>query len=328
MSRSVLVTGGAGFIGSHLVRQLIGSGYDVHVLDPYATPQALPAGVICHQGSILDDAALEKAMAGRNQVFHLAANARLWARDPAIFDAINHQGTKRVIMAAKKAGVRRLVATSTALILRDWRDRDPSPIAETDPKPALQGMAGPYSRSKWHADEALRRAMGDGLEVVILYPTVPIGSPNGFITEPTEMLKGFLFNPPPAYLKTALNLIDVAQTAQAHRIAAEKAPANSRFILAGETIEFQDLLAILHHISNKAMPRISIPWWVASLAGQSGDWTARVTGKAPAASVEAVKVAKHPRRFDIKQAQTILDWAPMPAKEAITRTAKAILGHS
>ncbi|GAK32407.1 putative dihydroflavonol-4-reductase [alpha proteobacterium Q-1] len=330
MNGPVLITGGAGFIGSSLARQVHQLGADVRVLDPAARPDLLPPdllpkGVIGHPGSILDQDALMNAMKGCETVYHLAANARLWAADPGLYEQINHQGTARVIAAAKALGVRRLIATSTALILRDWRDPNPEPISEHDPKPPLESMPGPYSRSKWLADEALRRAMGGSLDILILYPTVPMGPPDHFATEPTDMIKGFLHHPPPAYLEMGLNLIDVDQTAKAHLAAAQNAPDGSRFVLAGETIGFGAMLDHLAQISDRPMPRKTIPYWLAAMAGHGGNIISRLNGKAPAASVEGVRAARFFRRYDSSLARALLHWQPLPASQILRRTAEAIL---
>ena len=236
MTRSVLVTGGAGFIGSHLVRHLHRQGINVHVLDPAAEPSLFPSGVICHQGSILDTATLNKAVRGHDQVFHLAAFAGLWARDPQIFDRLNHQGTRAVIAACAQAHIPRLIVTSTALVLQGWNDPDPGPITESTARPAFQAMAGPYSRSKWQADDAIRQAVSEGMDIVTVYPTIPIGPPDRFTTPPTEMLKQFLTNPPPLYLDMALNLLHVDDAAHGIALSALHGPAQARIVLAGDTL--------------------------------------------------------------------------------------------
>jgi len=270
----VLITGGHGFIGSALARRLAGAGYSVEVIDPAPRPSGLPASVISHHLSILDQGALARRMKGMGTVFHMAAVARLYARDPAIYDRVNRAGTEAVTESAYATGVARLVVTSTALVLRDWRSRA-ARINEDSPRPALAGMAGPYSRSKWQAETSVREAMAQGLEAVLLYPTVPLGPPAGFITEPTEMLRQFLTAPPPAYLNTTLDFVDVEDVAEAHILAAARAPTGGRYLLAGEGLAFHDFLGHLRDISGRTMPRRRIPYALAALTAHLGErWRA------------------------------------------------------
>lgn len=326
MTRSVLVTGGAGFIGSCLVQQLHQQGYDIHVIDPLAGPSLFPSGVTCHKASILDAPALNAAMRGRDQVFHLAACAGLWAADPQIFDRLNHQGTKAVIVAAANADVSRLIVTSTALVLQGWDDPDPGPVSEATARPALQAMAGPYSRSKWLADDAIRRAVGQGMDIVTLYPTVPIGPPDRFVTPPTEMLKQFLLKPPPFYLNMTLNLLHVEDAAHGIMLAAMHAPSQSRIILAGDILSFREFLQIIERKAKRPMPRRTVPWHMAALAAHIGEAAARITGKPPAASVEGVRVARHKRLYDTTYAQSVLGWSCRPASAALEETLASMPG--
>lgn len=326
MSGPVLVTGGAGFIGRALVRRLLEAGREVHVLDPAAEARAVAGGAVLHPASILDTAALERAVAGKATVFHLAAKATLWARDPGIYERVNHQGTRAVLAACEGAGVERLVVTSTALVLRDWRRRSPEPVAEDSPRPPLAGMPGPYARSKWYAEAAVREAMARGQPISLVYPTVPVGPPEGAVTEPTEMLRQFLTKPPPAYLETRLNLLDVEDVAEAHILAAERGAPGGRYLLAGEDIGFTEMLRQLEAISGRAMPRRPIPYALAALTAHLGERIARLTGRPPAASIEGVRSAKMPPAFDAAATRAALGWQPRPAGEALARAVAGIIG--
>ena len=328
MSEAVLVTGGAGFIGRRLVARLLAEGYEVHVLDPAAEPDRMPAGAVLHRDSVLDDAALRKAVAGKAIVFHLAAKATLWARDPGIYERINHQGTRAVLAACEQAGTARLIVTSTALVLRDWRRRYAFPVTEETPRPPLAAMPGPYSRSKWRAEHAVRAAMERGLPVTLVYPTVPIGVPEGAVTDPTEMLRQFLTRPPPAYLETRLNLLDVDDAAQAHLLAATCGRAGERYLLAGEDLAFSELLAHLERLSGRDMPKRRIPYALAALTAHIGDRIARLTGPPPAASIEGVRSAKCPPAFDASLARSLLGWQPRPAAKALEEAVAGMVSNA
>lgn len=325
MKGPVLVTGGAGFIGSHVVARLAAQGHEVRVLDPAARAARLPPGVESHAASLLDAAALAKAARGVRTVFHLAAHATFGASDAGLYERVNHLGTRALLKAAAEAGAERVLVTSTALVLRDWRDGGPRPLDETTPRPPLAAMPGPYSRSKWRAETAALEALAEGLPVTLLYPTAPLGPPGDWRTEPTEMLRRFLLHPPPAFLETLLNLPDVEDVAEAHLLAAERGRAGGRYLLAADDLAFSDLLAALAEVSGRAMPRRRIPGPLAMAAARIAEPVARLRGGIPAATVEGVRCALHPRRLDAGLAARELGWRPQSSLDAVRRAARAIL---
>lgn len=265
-------------------------------------------------------------MKGVATVFHMAAVARLWNRDPEAYEQVNHQGTLAMLEAAGRAGVRRLVVTSTALVLHGWRDPDPGPVNEASAQVPLSAMAGPYSRSKWRAERAVRQAIADGLPATLLYPTVPLGPPGPFITDPTEMLRQFIQRPPSAFLDTSLNLVDVRDVAEAHIRAAETAEAPHRLLLAGDSLSFTQLLELIAPFSGRRMPQRHVPYRLASGFSAISEALARLSGRPPAASLEGVRWAKHPRRYDATLARTALDWQPASARETVLDTLRSLSG--
>lgn len=325
MNGPVLVTGGAGFIGSRLVDRLVAAGHEVRVLDPAARPETLPAGVDLHAASLLDADVLERAIRGTGTVFHLAARATFGARDSGLYERVNHLGTRALLAAADKARVRHVLVTSTALVLRGWRDVAPEPLDENSPRPPLAAMPGPYSRSKWRAEAAAREAQAAGLPVTLLYPTAPVGPPGMRTTEPTEMIRRFLERPPPAWLETLLNLPDVEDIAEAHVLAAERGPAGGRYLLASNDVAFSALLACLGEISGRPMPKHRINAGLALLVVHLAEPLARLRGRVPEASIEGVRCAVHPRRHDAGRARRELGWQPRASLEAVRRAARAIL---
>ncbi|TVQ29601.1 MAG: NAD-dependent epimerase/dehydratase family protein, partial [Geminicoccaceae bacterium] len=218
MGGVALVTGGAGFVGRHLVRLLQREGQQVRVLDP-APP--FTAEVEWQRGSVLVPADLEAAFAQVDVVFHLAAEARLGVPEPRRYHALNVEGTEAVLAMAERRRVRRIVVTSTATLLRGWNDPDPSPLRSTDRRPNPAALAGPYSRSKLAAENLALAAAARGLSVHLIHPTVPIGPDDPTPTPPTAMLRLFATQPPPFYLAGFLNLVAVEDVALAHHRAAQ-----------------------------------------------------------------------------------------------------------
>lgn len=312
-----LVTGGAGFLGGHLVRLLRASGHRARVLDPAAADPG-------ERGSVTDPAAVARAMQGAELVFHMAAIAHLWSPDAEDFRRINVEGTRIVLEAARRAGPRRLVVTSTALILKG---RDGAPrVDESQPVPPLAAMIGAYARSKWLADQACMRAAAEGLPVVRLYPTVPIGPGDRAMTPPTRLIADFLAGRLPAFLDCVLDVIPVEVVALAHLRAAERAAPGARYILAGETIRLSRLLALLSGISGRPMPRFTVPGPLALTAALVSEAAAAITGHPPAAPLAGVRQALRPMLFDGGLARRELDLPAGSTRDALA-AAVAWLSH-
>lgn len=319
MSAVDLVTGGGGFIGCHLVQALHAQGRQVRVLDIDPARHFGP-GIEAINGSILDADALAAACRGVRHVYHLAAVAHLWLPDKRLYDRINHQGTRMVLDAAQRAGAEKIIVTSTETILRGWNNASAKPIDEDEPRPSLAEMAGPYDRSKWLADDAARTAAAQGLPVVMLYPTVPVGPGDIHFTAPTRMIEAFLQGRAPAYYDCMLNLIGVEDLAQGHVLAAQKAAPGSRYILAGDNLWLHDILAMLHDLTGRPMPRRRIPYGLASWSAMVSEWLAdHVTKHPPLANRTGVRLARHPRMIDGSRAASDLGFDPEPTRLALAR---------
>lgn len=315
---STLVTGGSGFIGRHLVEQLVGRGERVRVLDLRPLAPA-PAGVEQVIGSITDPAIVARAVAGCERVFHLAANPNLWAADPKTFDQVNHQGTRRMLEAAQKAGVQRFVYTSTESILKSYRAPKQSARALIDETVvlSLDDMPGPYCRSKFLAEQAAREAAASGLPVVIVNPTMPIGPGDQLLTPPSKMILGFLNGETPAYLDCEFNLADARDVAAGQILAADKGRVGERYILGNANLSLGELLAELQRLTGLAMPRTRVPYALALVSALVSEGIANVTKKPPMAPLTGVRLARTSMAFDCGKARNELGWACRPLEDSL-----------
>lgn len=318
--RIAVVTGGAGFIGRHLVTSLLAQGMRVRVIDPAPRPQAFPPAVDYRMASILEPQVLRTAFAGADEVYHLAAIAHLWVPRPAEYETVNVEGTGLVLEEAAAAKVPTIVATSTETMLRGWRDRSGTPVRETNPLPAPAELAGAYTRSKARAHALALDAAGRGAPVRIVYPTVPIGPGDEALTAPTVMVRDFLSGRTPAYLNSLMNYVPVEDAARGHILAARRGAPGGRYSLAGEDIWLRQMLALLQRLSGRPMPRIGIPFWLAYATGALSTWLAdHMTRKAPQAPLEGVKLVYAPRPIDGSHARRALGFAPGPVEAALAR---------
>lgn len=314
--RICAVTGGSGFIGHHLVHLLLEQGYRVRVLD-LLHRQTLDPRAHFIEGSILDRHKLDEAFAGAHYVFHLAADPNLWAVDPEHFETVNHQGTRRVLEAAGRAGAERIVHTSTESILKGCRRGGAGAIDEAAER-ALDDMPGPYCRSKFLAEEAALDAARRGLPVVVVNPTLPVGPGDMRLTPPSRMILDFINGKNPAYLDFEMNMIDVRDAALGHYLAARRGGVGERYILGGENLVMAQVLLILREITGLDMPDARIPYWLALAVAHVSEFIAdHVTRRAPRASVTGVRIAGGRMLFDCSKARDDLGLAPRPARLAI-----------
>lgn len=313
-----LVTGGAGFIGTHLVRLLLEQGEPVRVLDLKAPDRPLE-GVDYRKGSITDPDAVREAVRDCRRVFHLAAQAGLWTRDKRDFVAINTAGTRNVLTAAREARVETVVHCSTeSILIAADRGRAPQVVNEdTALEPAA--MAGPYCLGKLEAErEALAAYRDHGQRVIVCNPTVPMGPGDHWLTPPSRMLLGFLNRKFPAYLPTTLNLVDARDAAEGHwRVALHGEPGR-RYILGAHDVPLGELLALLESLSDVSMPSRTVPYWLALNVARVQEWWAdHVTGRPPSAPLTGVRLAGIPVEFDNRRTRDALDWTPRPLDETL-----------
>jgi len=313
-----LVTGGAGFIGTHLVRLLRDRGEEVRVLDLRAPTEPV-AEVDYRRGSITDRQAVDSATADCQRVFHLAAHAGLWARDKRAFTAINVTGTRNVMETARARGVETVVHTSTeSILIATGRGRSAQRVDEQTAL-AEADMAGAYCVGKLRAEnEAFAAWRTHGQRVIVCNPTVPIGPGDHWLTPPSRMLLGFLNRRLPAYMPTTLNLVDARDVAMGHLLAAERGAPGNRYILGAHDVELAELLQRLQFLSGVPMPTRRVPyrlaWLVALVSELLSDY---VTHQPPAAPLTGVRLGGIPVRFDNRRTRDALAWRPRPLDESL-----------
>ena len=314
---TILVTGGAGFIGSHLVRLLLDQGAQVRVLErPGANVQHLPLNRIeLVQGDIRDEMAVRRAVRGCTEVYHLAANPHLWALRRGEFHRVNYRGAANVLDAALAAGARRVLHTSTESILT--RARQTAPIAE-EQHVTLADAIGPYCRSKlraeWYAFSLARR----GEPVIVVNPTIPVGPGDHGRTPPTRMILDFCQGRRGEYVDAELNLIDVRDVAEGMLRAMERGRPGRRYLLGHENLSIRSLFGLLAKLTGLPEPTRRVPYSVALTAAYVSEFLADVlTHAIPAATVTGVKLTRRTMHFDASRSLEELALRPRPVSESL-----------
>ncbi len=322
-SETVLVTGGAGFIGSHLVERLVAEDHAVRVLEKPGVPTShLPERDIeIVFADIRDAEAVEQAAQGCDVVLHLAANPNLWAREPDEFEQVNHQGTRHVLAAARTAGARRTVYVSTESILASPRSKG---VITEDTRTALGDMLGPYCRSKWRAEQAACEAAEAGDPVVIVRPSIPVGPGDHHLGPASRMICDFCNGRVKGHLHGDLNFIDVRDIAAGIRAAALHGEIGRRYLLVNEQWTILDLLRFLAEMTGRAVPRWRVPYGVALLFAHAEELFCRyVTGKVPMATVTGIQLTQRPFVFDGRQSAKDLGLQEMrPCRESIVESVR------
>lgn len=316
MDALTIVTGGAGFIGSHLVERLVGLGQRVRVVErPGAETGHLPAGVEVVRADIREADAVREALRGGRWVYHLAANPNLWVRDRAEFDAVNHRGTVHVLDAALESGAERVLHTSTESILTCARAQ--GPIAE-DVEVTLADAVGPYCRSKLLAEnEAMARARA-GCPVVVANPTMPVGPGDRGLSPPTRLIRDFCRGRLPARMDCTLNLIDVRDVADGLVRTMERGLPGRRYLLGGENLTLAGLLGTLSELTGVPVPRWRVPYVVGLAAAVASEfWADRVTGRTPKATVTGVRLTRRTMHFDPARSLAALGLEPRPVRQSL-----------
>ena len=316
-ARVCLVTGGSGFIGAHVVRLLCERGDRVRILD-VAPAHEPDARVEMLQGSITDRPLGARALDGVDELYHVAGNPHLWTRRKSDYWLTHVVGTRTVLEEAERAGVPRIVYTSTESILKRPRHMPAHEPVDEKVEPEATDMPGVYCLSKLFGEREALAAAGRGLPVVVVNPTLPIGPGDHNLTPPTKMLLGFLNGRMPAYLECRFNLVDVRDVARGHLLAASRGRIGERYILGHENLTLSQLLNMIEELTGLAMPRRRIPYAMAYAVAAASEFLAdHVLHRPPTAPLCGVRLAVSPMMFDCSKAVRELGLPQTPIRVAL-----------
>ena len=320
--KPTLVTGASGFLGWHVARVLLERGHSVRAL-VRAGSRVDQLDVEPVTGDLRDPASLARAVAGCGLVFHVAADYRLWAKDPAELYRSNVDGTRHLLEAARDAGVERIVYTSTVGCI-GFPD---SGVGTEETPVSLHDMAGDYKRSKFLAEQAAVEFARSGLPVVIVNPTAPIGDHDVKPTPTGKIVLDFLNGDMPAFIDTGLNVVDVRDIAEGHLLACERGRAGERYILGSENLTLAQILEKLARITGRKAPAVRLPYAVAYIAGAASTAWAGITGRPPRVPLEGVRMARKKMWVSHEKAARELGFHPGPADTALARAVEWIASH-
>ena len=315
----VFVTGATGFVGSHVARVLAEQGADLRVLvrassNPKNIEELRAERVT---GDLCDPASLETAMSGCEAVFHVAADYRLWIRDPERMYRANVDGTRAILEAARKNRARRVVYTSSVATMGFTSSGRP---ADEDSPVFLSDMIGHYKRSKFMAEQIAMHAGRSGMDVVTVNPTTPVGECDIKPTPTGRIIVDFLKKKFPAYVDTGLNLVDVDQCARGHIAAFEKGRSGERYILGGENLTLKQILDKLAALTGLPSPKVRVPYFMALATGVVDElFTGQLLGREPRATIDAVRMGRKKMFVSSARAEKELGWKQVPVDDALRR---------
>lgn len=310
---AALVTGATGFVGWHVARKLLERGWQVRALSRSAAVPELDVEMVL--GDLRDRGSLQRAVAGCQRVFHVAADYRLWTANPQEMYDSNVEGTRNLLSAAKEAGVQRLVYCSTVGAVGMGNGF----IANEDSPVSLEKMKGHYKRSKFLAEQVALDFARQGLPVVVVNPTTPVGDHDFKPTPTGKVIVDFLAGKIPAYIDTGLNYVDVDDVAEGHLLAAEHGRPGQRYILGGENLTLKQMLDRLSAVSGHPSPTVEIPYFIAYLAAAASTGWAALTRQHPGIPLDGVRYAHIKMWVSIEKAQRELGYAPVPVDGALRR---------
>lgn len=315
----VLVTGASGFVGYHVAKELIEKGCNVKVLVRETPEHLKKLSVEFCKGDLRDKASLKEALEGCQQLYHVAAFYKLWSKDPKIFYDINVEGTRKLFQAASEEEVSKIVYTSSVAAIKLSSKGISS---DENCHATLDDMVGHYKRSKFLSEMVANEFVQEGLPIVIVNPSTPIGP---FDIKPTptgQIILDFLKRKMPAYMDTGLNLVAVEDVAKGHLLACEKGKVGERYILGDENLKLIEIFKILQDITKLKAPKVRIPYFVGYMSGFVSELFAKITHSEPSIPLDGVKMAKKYMFFDASKAKKELGFEPTPVKYALERAVR------
>ena len=313
------LTGATGFLGSHVAHVLAEQGANLRLLVRSTSNLKNLEGLRAETatGDLRDPASLDKAMSGCDTVFHVAADYRLWVRDPDEMYRSNVEGTRAILVAARKNGVRRMVYTSSVATMGFTRIGNP---ADEDSPVALTDMIGHYKRSKFMAEEIALEAGRSGMHVVVVNPTTPVGEQDIKPTPTGHIILDFLKRKFPAYVDTGLNLVNVAECARGHVAALELGKSGERYILGGENLTLKQILDKLAAITGLSSPTVKLPYFFAFAAAAVDETVSgRILHREPRATIDAVRMGRKKMFASSAKAERDIGWRMVPVEPALKR---------
>jgi len=315
----VFVTGGTGFVGSAVIRKLLARGDSIRVLVRKGSNTRMLDQLQVERvtGDLSEDTNLERAMSGCEQVFHVAALYAYWGYSWDDFFRSNVAGTRRILEAAGRSGVQRIIYTSSIASLGFKKDGTPG---NEETPVTLKDMLSDYKRSKFLAEEVVKEYVNKGLPVVTVNPAAPVGIGDHKPTQTGKMIVDFLNGRMPAYVDTGLTIVDVDDVAEGHILAANRGKIGARYILGGENLSLKQVLDLLSDVSDRPVVRIRIPRIIALLWAYFDTSYARINKKhIPFATPDAVRVSKRREYYSSKKAITELGYSFIPARDALEK---------
>lgn len=315
MKTKVFITGATGFIGANLTRLLLSENYEVKALvrknADLSNLKNLKIELV--EGS-LNDSNLSDKMKDCDYLFHGAALYSLWAKDKNLLYETNVLGTKSILKSAKKAGIKRVVYTSSVAAIGVRKD---GILADENYQSPVENLIGNYKKSKYYAEQEVNLAVQSGQDIVIVNPSTPIG---GYDIKPTptgEMIVRFLQGKMPGYVDTGLNFIDVKDVAKGHLLALEKGTRGERYILGNQNLTLKEFLHQLASITGKSSPKIKLPFWLPFMVAYVDEYLLSKMGKSPSIALEGVKMSRQYMFYNSQKAVVELGLPQTPIQDAI-----------
>jgi dihydroflavonol-4-reductase len=322
-----LVTGASGFVGAAVARALLAAGHQVRVLLRAQSSRRNLTGLAVEPviGDLADVAALDAALAGCEALFHVAADYRLWAPDPQALYRSNVDGTRNIVEAARRGGVKRVVYTSSVATIGLRPDATPSDESDVA---SLAAMIGHYKRSKFLAESWALQAARDGAPIVIVNPSTPIGPGDVKPTPTGRLVLDAATGHMPAYVDTGLNIVHVDDVAAGHLLAYQHGRVGERYILGGTDLTLQRILSMIARVSGRAAPRLRLPLPLLLPVAYAAEALARLTGRDTRITVDGIRMARHRMYFSSAKAVRELGYRWRPAQQAIDDAVRWFLQRS